>query len=599
MSSIYNQALLKAPKRNKFPLGRLINGSWDIGYINPVECIRMMPGDTFSGSIAHKIRTFPMKSPAYQQYDVGWFVFFCPYRLLMENSNWQKFIAEDENAPAPAFVTFGDLAHFGYHFDAGLIGIEPQSLANYLGLPVITDAIDKQMNDDTPISLAPFLAYQKIYDEWFRDNNIITSHWDDFMECFGSGGAVDIGNGDTYVKSQFLQLTKLQNRSFKKDRFTSAMPETQKGSEVIIPLGTGDVTRIPVQNIDTKFRFSGEAYALQSDDVEVVFGAQFANGTDLTGVTSNVLYGASRDVNGGAPGNYGYMQPGDTDNPMVQIQLGDGTGVYVDISTIPGVSVNAWRTAVMTQSFLERLETCGSRYTEVIRGMFGVFTPDARLQRPELVKAWRSNIMIGDVLQSEENVEEGSTEQSPEGTPAGTLRGLGLGVGSGASFKYRAYEHGFLIVLMSILPRQSYSQGIPRMFTDIDRYDFFWPLLAHQGEEPIKNRELYFQPGNDEANNGVFGYQSRYYDWRSNYDRCVGLLAPGESLDFWQGSRKFDNLPTLSAQFIECRFQDSDQDRLFPMNFYPGKQMGFLHGSIYVNLKAWRPCPKFATPAII
>lgn len=455
----------------------------------------------------------------------------------------------------------------------------------------MTNTADAPFDDDTPIRLSPFLAYQKIYDEWFRDNNLISSHWDEFMELFGDGGKIEnISLDEMYI---FTQLTKLQHRAFKKDRFTSAMPETQKGAQVIVPLGPGENMRIPVQNIDTKFRFGGTVPPAVPGfgDYNLLFGVQAAPGTVLTGTTQAALGSANNPA--GDPDGYGNVTPPSTESgaPYVQVQLGDGTGVYIDLETIPGVSVNAWRTAVMTQSFLERLETCGSRYTEVIRGMFGVFTPDSRLQRPELVKAYRSSIMIGDVLQQEET--------DTESTPAGTLRGIGLGIGSGATFKYRAYEHGYLMVLMSILPRQTYSQGIPRMFTDIDRYDYFWPLLAHQGEEPVLNRELYFTPGEKEENEGVFGYQSRYYDFRSSYDRCVGLLAPGQELDYWQGSRNFENLPTLSAQFIECRFEDSDQDRLFPVQFYPGKSMGYIHGSIYVNLKAWRPCPRFATPAVI
>lgn len=601
MSNIYNQALLRAPKRNKFPLGSLVTGTYDAGYINPVKCIRVLPGDSFHGQLSFKLRTFPMKAPAYQQYDVSWFVFFCPERLLMNNTNWQKFIAEDENALPPAYIDYGHFATDSWHYSAFTIGVEPQSLANYLGMPVWTDSAESTLEDDTPIKLAPFLAYQKIYDEWFRDNNLITSEWDEIMTLVGDGGEISYSVEDAHL---IAEITKLQHRAYKKDRFTSAMPETQKGSEVIIPLGPGTSQKIPVQNIAPRFRFGGTAPQNIPEvpgDVNLLFGIQAEQGAVLTGATAAALGSSRGYVVSGVDPDYQDVHAPSTEAgaPYVQVQLGDGTGVYVSLDTIPGVSVNAWRTAVMTQSFLERLETCGSRYTEVIRGMFGVFTPDARLQRPELIKAYRSTIMIGDVLQTEENPNEGSGPDSGESTPAGTLRGLGLGLGSGASFKYRAYEHGYLMVLMSILPRQSYSQGLPRMFTDIDRYDYFWPLLAHQGEEPILNRELYFAPGQKEDNETVFGYQSRYYDYRSSYDTCVGFIAPFENMDYWNGSRRFENCPTLSRQFIECRWEDSDQDRLFPVQFYPGKSMGYFHGQIYTSLKAWRPCPKFATPAII
>lgn len=587
MTNIYNQALLKAPKRNKFDMSTLHDTTVDVGYINVVDVKELLPGDTFVGNIAHKIRTFPMKSPAFQSYDVGWFAFFCPNRLLMVHDKWQKFIAEDENATPPPYVQYDFFAKYSHHFDDSVWGIEPQSLANYMGMPIFSDDPDNPPTDDTPISLMPFLAYQKIYDEWFRDENLIASDWDAYMELFGEGGKISALDPDDY--KYFDSLTELKHRAFKKDRFTSATTTTQKGANVVIPLGPGSTQRIPVENINPQFYFSGQTpSSTTGENLSLIFGLE-AQGDVTLNSSRSFLNSAYRDNGIPTPTPYSSVLTSEG-NPKVQIQLGDGTGVYVDLETIPGISVNAWRTAVMTQSFLERLETCGSRYTEVIRGMFGVFTPDARLQRPELIKAWRSSILIGDVLQQEE-----TSEMS---TPAGTLRGVGMGIGSGASYKYRAYEHGYLIVLMSILPRQSYFQGLPRLFTKSDRYDYFWPLLAHQGEEAILNRELYFQPGSDQ-NTGTFGYQSRYYDYRSSYNRISGLLAGGESLDYWQGSRYFENLPTLSSQFIECRWQDSDQDRLFPVDFYPSQSYGYFICSFYVNYKAWRPCPRFATPAII
>lgn len=584
-SAIFNQALLPAPKRNLIDMSQEHMTTLDAGWIVPVNITEMLPGDTFVGSVAHKIRTLPLNSPAFQSFEVGWFTAVVPMRLLMNNKGWAKFIAEtpDESGGTitpPAYVNYDTLANYGYHFDSSVRGVESQSLANYLGLPAYYSPSGATISEDTtPINLMPFMAYQMVYDEWFRDNNLSDPVMDEIMSYFGDGGDCTYIYQDPSTLSTFHELTKLRHRAFHKDMFTSALPTTQRGTQVVIPVGGAggvsvDISHIPIQNAQLEFRITngtgsqldlrGEALAAPSD---AIIAANSYKTVNFMNFQSNPA------------------------NAYLQVQHHNGEAPYVDLAGIQGIEVNAFRTAMMIQTFLERLEVCGSRYTEVIRGMFGVYTPDARLQRPEMIAGWRSNILIGDVLQTE--------DPSTSSTPAGTLHGIGLGISGGKTFKYRAYEHSYLIQFVSILPKQAYGQGIPKMFTRQNRYDYFWPLLAHQGEEAILNREIKHVPGDEDSNNGVFGYQSRYYDYRSNYDRISGELTPGRSLAYWQGSRNFVDVPTLSMQFVECRFQDSGLSRIFPLDYYPTKNYGFFIADIYTKLKAWRPVPKFATPASI
>lgn len=596
-TAIFNQALLPAPRRNLIDMSQEHFTTLDAGWIVPFNIVEMLPGDTFVGQVSHKVRTLPMSSPAFQQFDVGWFTAVVPMRLLMNNKGWQKFIAEDPTAPPPAYTDYFGLAEYGHHFlDDSTSKVESQSLANYLGIPIYESGGRDISDQLTPISLAPFMAYQLIYDEWFRDNNLSDPLWDELMTYFGDGGYYSgnmIGQ-DTGALKAFRELTKLRHRAFRKDVFTSALPDTQRGAQVIIPVAATsesvDYSHIKLNNIDPKFRF----YSDGSNEFGIAFES-FAVGTSRDSMTAPAGVPWSTTRVGlplwgtGSPAPY----RSDPAHQGVQIQLGDGTGPYISLDGLSGIEVNEFRSAMMMQSFLERLEVCGSRYTEVIRGMFGVYTPDARLQRPEMIAGWRSSIMIGDVLQTDQ-------PQSPEGvtaTPAGTLKGTGLGISAGRSFKYRAYEHCFLIQLVSILPRQAYSQGIPKMFSRQDRYDYFWPLLAHQGEEGIKMKELYFDPEDPDHNEDIFGYQSRYYDYRSNYDRISGELTPGQTLDYWQGSRNFGNMPTLSMEFVECNFENSGLSRIFPVEYYPSENFGFFVADIFTKLKAWRPVPKFATPA--
>lgn len=604
-TAIFNQALLPAPKRNLIDMSQEHKTSLDAGWLVPINITEMLPGDTFHGSVSHKIRTLPLNSPAFQDFEVGWFTAVVPMRLLMNNKGWAKFIAEQESNTAPseitdltppAYVSYHILANYGYHFDDNVKGVESQSLANYLGIPIhYTSSGQTVSEDNTPISLAPFMAYQMVYDEWFRDNNLSENVMDDIMLYFGDGGDVSYLYDDTGALGAFKSLTRLRHRAFHKDMFTSALPSTQRGAQVVIPVASS-VERIPLNNIDPKFRFGGtvpNAEYSTDNPFNLLFGKTFNGGATLTNLTSTTLVAANAPHSTDTAAFYGNVGSVTTEagSPYLQIQLGDGTGPYINLSGMQGIEVNQFRTAMMVQTFLERLEVCGSRYTEVIRGMFGVYTPDARLQRPEMIAGWRSNILIGDVLQTE--------DPSTSSTPAGTLHGIGLGISGGKSFKYRAYEHAYLIQFVSILPKQAYGQGIPKMFTRQNRYDYFWPLLAHQGEEAILNRELKFVPGDEDANNGVFGYQSRYYDYRSNYDRISGELSPGRSLGYWSGSRNFTNTPLLSMQFVECRFEDSGLSRIFPLEYYPTKNYGFFIADIYTKLKAWRPVPRFATPASI
>lgn len=594
-NQIYNIALLPAPKRNLLDMSQEHKTTLDAGWLVPINITEMIPGDTFHGQVASKIRTLPMNSPAFQQFDIGWFTAVVPMRLLMNPKKWGKFIAEDDDAEGPAYCDYSTLARLGHHFDSAVEGVESQSLANYLGLPVYTpkDAsgnYESCPDDDTPISLAPFMAYQFVYDEWFRDNNLSESKIEDYLLYFGDGGYIseDGLTGDSGALALFDSLTKLQHRAFQKDMFTSALPSTQHGTQVVIPVATAS-ERIPINNISPKFHFQGNTTLIDPvlhPDQWFLFGKSFADQSTINADSVNLVGGWLEDQN---DIHFPHMN---VDNPpymSVQVKLGDGTGPYVNLSGLQGIEVNTFRTAMMIQTFLERLEVCGSRYSEVIRGMFGVLTPDARLQRPELIAGWRSNLMIGDVLQTE--------DPSTSATPAGTLKGIGLGISGGKTFKYHAYEHAYLIQFVSILPKQAYGQGIPRIFTRQNKFDYFWPLLAHQGEEAILNREIFFDPGEKDANEGTFGYQSRYFDYRSNYDRISGELTPGQTLAYWSGSRNFENTPELSMQFVECRYQDSGLSRIFPLEYYPTKNFGFFIGDFYTKLKAWRPVPKFATPA--
>lgn len=599
-NQIFNQALLPAPSRNYFDMSYSNRLSADEGLLIPFHYEVLVPGDTFKGEVLSKIRTLPLVAPVFEQFTVSFHFYAVAPRLLRNNKGFEDFFSngrDGETPSPPPYMTAGNFYKNYPNPKSDWYGVNPQSLADYLGLPVVEcpqssedpDVTIYNFSSEQKIDLTPFLAYQMVYDEYYRDENIIPEVFQPIMDYVGDGGNMD--NLPSVSYDIFRSLVTLRNRAFRKDVFTSALPLTQHGKQVIIPLGPVN-SKIPLQNFTPKFLFTG-AHGQAEDTFRYVPFKQLQGGTIPADATAGFL-NLAVGLNDGTLEYYS----GDTD-PKLQVVLGGSNGSYVpfvDLDGMSGLEVNAVRSAMMQQAFYERLEVCGSRYTEIVRGLFGVYSSDARLQRPEAIGGGSVPLLIGDVLQSEPVDNENDNK-----TPAGTLRGAGMALADrGIKFSYRATEHMIIIGIMSIMPRQAYFQGIPRRFTRLDRFDWFWPLLSHQGEEPIKNSELYWDPDDDESNEGTFGYMARYADWRSRYDEVHGMLAvPDSGLDVWHSARFFGNTPTLSQQFIENQFYVNGLDRIFPVDAYPGVSQGYFICDIFIKQHAWRPMPRFATPATL
>lgn len=596
-NQIFNQALLPAPSRNYFDMSYSNRLSADEGLLIPFHYEVLVPGDTFKGEVLSKIRTLPLVAPVFEQFTVSFHFYAVAPRLLRNNKGFEDFFSNGRDGETPSPPPYMSAGNFYKNYpnpSVGKVGVNPQSLADYLGLPVIEEDVSGgssiyNWSSEQKIDLTPFLAYQMVYDEYYRDENIIPEVFQPIMDYVGDGGNMDNLPSESY--DIFRSLVTLRNRAFRKDIFTSALPLTQHGKQVVIPLGPVN-SKISLQNFTPKFLFTG-SHGYQGDDFRYVPFKMLQGGT----ITPDTTTGSLNLAVGLNDGTLDYLT-GDTD-PKLQVVLGGSDGSYVpfvDLEGLSGIEVNALRSAMMQQAFYERLEICGSRYTEIVRGLFGVYSSDARLQRPESIGGGSVPLLIGDVLQSEPIDNENENK-----TPAGTLRGAGMALADrGIKFSYRATEHMIIIGIMSIMPRQAYFQGIPRRFTRLDRFDWFWPLLSHQGEEPIKNSELFWDPDDDVSNEGTFGYMARYADWRSRYDEVHGMLTvPDSGLDVWHSARFFGNTPTLSQQFIENQFYVNGLDRIFPVEAYPGKSQGYFICDIFIKQHAWRPMPRFATPATL
>ncbi|UPW41554.1 major capsid protein [Peromfec virus RodF8_58] len=560
--NLFNSIRVKRPKRNAFDLSHDVKLGMNLGDLVPIFCEPVVPGDTFKVNTEILMRFAPLVSPVMHQMNVYTHFFFVPNRLVWDG--WKDFITGGERrpgsstpAPAPAYPTIG--IEDGPLGSSSIQSLFMQgSLMDYLGFPVANDfeglrsmygigtSVDPSGDGfRAHIDLLPFKAYQLIWNEYYRDQNLQEP--------------VDI-HSDRNGVSRMLNSTEfmqLHRRAWEKDYFTSALPWPQAGEDVHLP-------------------FHGNA----SEDLPVYIDSATLGNPNIEAAGKPLTYGGTGT---GSEPNSGSIVVDGTLNGSAQSTKVDlsGHATALDLTkSLQGVSsatINELRRAMRAQEFLEVSARGGGRYIEQIMSFFGVKSSDARLQRPEYLGGGKSPVMISDVQQ---------TSQTSEDSPQGNLSGQAASVQRSHSFKRFFEEHGWVIGIMSVLPRTAYQQGLPRKFTKFDRLDYYWPQFAHLGEQEIKNSEIYFNCS-DKLNDATFGYAPRYSEYKYIPSRVCGDFR--STLDFWHMGRIFTARPNLNGNFVTYNGDNrifADENRDFQK----------LWVNIHHNVSALRPMPVYGTP---
>nr|WAE43845.1 MAG: major capsid protein [Microviridae sp.] len=519
-----NKALVERPvvnvPSNHFNLSHDVKLSCNIGQLIPCCTMEMLPGDRVDINTEALVRFQPMIAPIMHRLSIRSEWFFVPNRLLWPN--WESFISPPIEGVAPPAVPMIQETDWS---------VTANSLGDYLGLPL-------GLYDETQkgVSALPFSAYQRVFYDWYRDENFYPLQWQYAGEC------VDGNNGGNLDE---LDVIRIRNND--RDYFTSALPWAQKGVVVTIPL------------LNTPLNISTRDYNFVKSD----FSTPSSGQAKFDGLT-NVLQ------------DY-YGDP---------LQLEISNQIDVSDANEAAGTIEQLRQAVALQKFLEADARGGTRYVELLWQHFEEYMEDYRAQRCEYIGNTVQPITISEVLNT----------TGTDSAPQGTMSGHGISVARHANgLFYHAKEHGFLMCIMSVIPVSGYYQGIPKMWSRYDRLDYAWPEFAHLGEQAILNKELFYDVASTNpvtGNEGVWGYVPRYSEYRIQQNRVSGDFRT--NLDYWHLARKFASLPALAKEFLQIS-QGADMDRIFAV-IDPTVQHILAHW--FHQLKFSRKLPKLVVPSI-
>ena len=511
--------------RSAFVMQHTHKTTFDSGYLIPLFRMEVIPGDAIKLDMTAFVRLATPLFPVMDNLHLDSQFFFVPYRLLW--TNFVKMMGEQTNPGDSISYTTPQTVSKASGYDIN-------SLFDYLGLPTLGQVAGANTVTHSALVLR---AYNKIYNAWYRDENLQNS----VTENTGDGP-------DLYTDYTLLR------RGKRKDYFTGALPWPQKGATAVtLPLGS-TAPIISSGNPPTMTDSSGT----------------FANkGLFTSAGTASIIFPSN------APGTNA-------------LHWGNETGMVADLTNATAATINAIRLAFQTQRLLEKDARGGTRYTEVIQQHFGVHPEDFRLQRPEYLGGASTPITVNPIAQTSGTSASGTT------TPLGTLAAMGTGLANGHGFTYSVREHGIILGIVSVRADLTYQQGLERFWSRLTRYDHYWPVFQALGEQAILNKEIYCDGSANDAN--AFGYTPRWDEYRYMPSRISGLFRSTASgtIDPWHLAQKFTSLPSLNTTFI----QDTPPvSRVVAVGTGANGQQ--LLCDSFFNVRAVRPLPMHSVPGMV
>ena len=564
----FSEAPQSSIRKSKMPIKFTHKTTYNAGDLVPIFVQEVLPGDTFKIEMDSLVRLATPIHPTMDNLYQDTYFFFVPNRLVWDH--WQEFNGENNQAWyqdttqfIPPYFAYGATGTEAYY-----VSCFQGSVLNYLGLPVF----DRTGKKEFKATALDFNAYCKIFNDWFRDENlqdevpiykgdgiIPATYWNAYgtylSNNFGLSNMAPDATGSTLKVAKFH------------DYFTSALPAPQKGPDVLIPAAGTISLKDDWYDANKQPGFEGYSSGNYYDDLSLV-------GNNNNGQFNDALYQNNGGLRGRTTDFYGIPLAYDP----------KGTLTYDGLQ----ITVNNLRLARQTQKLLERDARGGTRYIELIKAHFGVTSPDGRLQRSEYLGGKRTLLNMAEVIQTSES---GTT-------PQGNLAGRSATATHENGFTKSFTEHGYIIGLTCVRTQRTYSQGLPKRYSRFDRLEYYLPVMANIGEQPILNKEIYLTDTTENNVNpdDVFGYQEAWAEYRYTPDRVSGYFAPGitGTLDSWHYGDLYTSTPHLSSQWLAQG--PNEVDRTISVTSATTHQFiadFYFHGSMT------RPMPVYSVPGLV